>query len=84
MYSSPLMLKKFKELGYKTFDEWFDESYDEEVDDDKRLKILNDEVVRLCSLSLDDVRKIFLETREVSDYNIQHLLNLKNRIQLPL
>ena len=35
-------------------------------------------------LSLDDVRKIFLETREVSDYNIQHLLNLKNRIQLPL
>ena len=84
LYSSPFMLKKFKELGYKTFDEWFDESYDEEEDDEKRLKILNDEVIRLCSLPLSDVRKIYKESKEILDYNLKHLLSFKSRIKLPL
>ena len=84
LYSSPFMLKKFKELGYKTFDEWFDESYDEEEDDEKRLKILNDEVIRLCSLPLSDVRKIYKESKEILDYNLKHLLSSKSRIKLPL
>ena len=78
------MLKKLRQLGYKTFSEWIDESYDEEVDDEKRLNILNNEVIRLCSLPLSDVRKIFLETREVSEHNIKHLFDLKNRMKLPL
>ena len=84
IYSSPFMLKKLRQLGYKTFSEWIDESYDEEVDDEKRLNILNNEVIRLCSLPLSDVRKIFLETREVSEHNIKHLFDLKNRMKLPL
>ena len=84
MYSAPHMLKKFKEIGYRTFDKWFDESYDDEVDDEKRLNILNNEVKRLCSMSLDEVDKIYHETKEILNHNLNHLLNLKNRLKLPL
>jgi hypothetical protein len=40
-------LEYLKELGFKTFGDWFDESYDTEVDLDKRIAIVINELKRI-------------------------------------
>ena len=52
LYSTPFSLKKLRKMGYKTFDSIIDESYDEIEDNKKRLEVLNDEIERLCNISI--------------------------------
>ena len=62
------VLKKLKELGYKTFP--WDESYDETVDPNKRMTSIVDLVVYLNS------RKDFVELIESCDEIVDHNFNL--------
>ena len=64
----PFVLKKLRELGYKTF-HW-DESYDEIIDHKKRLSKIIDLVVYLNS------RKDFVELIESCDEIVDHNFNL--------
>ena len=64
----PFVLKKLRELGYKTFP--WDESYDETVDHDKRMTSIVDLVVYLNS------RKDFVELIESCDEIVDHNFNL--------
>ena len=64
----PFVLKKLKELGYKTFP--WDESYDETVDPNKRMTSIVDLVVYLNS------RKDFVELIESCDEIVDHNFNL--------
>ena len=55
LYSTPFSLRKLRKMGYKTFDSIIDESYDEIEDNKKRLNPLNDEVKRLCNISIFEI-----------------------------
>lgn len=47
----PKSLDRLRSIGYKTFHPHINELYDDVADDDTRLRIVADEVARLCSLT---------------------------------
>ena len=52
-------LKYLRDCGYKTFPEIFDESYDEESDPEKRIFIILNEMERICSKPLEELRDLY-------------------------
>jgi hypothetical protein len=69
------ILKKLKNLGFKTFSSIFDESYDENNDLNK--KILS--IVNLCNtLKNSDWSKLYSETEEIREHNYNHFFDKKN------
>ena len=67
--SSSGFLASLKQLGFKTFDKWIDESYDYEPDWIKRMDMATDEIKRLSSLSIDRLREIRNEMKDVVLHN---------------
>ena len=50
----PHMLKRLKEIGYKTFSPWINESYDNIENDVQRIEAIVDELERLCKFTDKD------------------------------
>ena len=65
-------LKYLKSYGFETFDKWIDESYDSCDDPDKRIEMAVGELAKLSKLSDQQLRKMFFEIREVTEYNFNH------------
>jgi hypothetical protein len=69
------ILKKLKDLGFKTFSSIFDESYDEEINIDKKIS----SIINLCnSLKNSDWSKLYKETEEIREHNYNHFFNKNN------
>jgi len=69
-------LKQLRELGFITFNSVIDESYDELTFAHQRLKNVKDELIKLNSLNIHELRDMYNELKPVLDYNRQHYLNL--------
>lgn len=65
-------LAYLKSYGFKTFDRWIDESYDSEPDPVKRIDMVVAQLKKLCSLSMDELRSMHKEMKEILDYNFNH------------
>jgi hypothetical protein len=65
-------LAYLKSYGFKTFDRWIDESYDLEPNPDLRIGKITNELNRLCQMSIDELRAMEREMREVLEYNFYH------------
>jgi hypothetical protein len=50
----PHTIKKFKEIGYRSFSNIIDESYDDEFDDRKRMNMVLEETKRLADPEEED------------------------------
>lgn len=76
----PHTLKKFNEIGYRSFSEIIDESYDNETDDRKRMQMVVNETKRLSNLS-DSELSVFLDkAKEITEYNYNVLMNKREFI----
>ena len=64
-----------KKLGYKTFHPFIDESYDNEPNDTKRLKMILNEVNRLCNLSEPELFEFIDNAKEITKYNYELLMS---------
>ena len=84
LYSVPFLLKHLRSLGYKTFHPFIDESYDEITDSEERMRVLNREVKRLCSLSLKEIHKWYIDMKEILIYNFEHFQRAEERIDITL
>jgi hypothetical protein len=74
-------LAYLKSYGFKTFDRWIDESYDNIKDPDDRIDKITNELQRLSSLSLTELRVMEKEMREVLEHNFYHFYgDFKSRI----
>ena len=62
------LLKKFHELGYKSFDEFIDESYDSESDD-IRVFVAYNEVKKLNRMSQTDLENLCGSIDHIYDHN---------------
>jgi hypothetical protein len=62
-------LKFLKSMGYKTFSRWIDEEYDNEPDSGKRCNMITDELVKLSTKSVKELKTIRNEMNEVCDHN---------------
>ena len=72
LVSTPGNLAYLKSYGFKTFDKWIDESYDNEIDNDKRIKMIVHELSKLSKMSLEQLKMMHNEMREILEYNYNH------------
>lgn len=72
LVGAPGNLAYLKSYGFKTFDKWIDESYDAEEDNDKRIAMVIEQLEKLCKLSMEELRDMQAEMKEVLDHNYNH------------
>lgn len=70
----PNYLKEIRDMGFKTFDGLIDESYDTENDDMKRLNMIIEEIKRLSSIPIEELRDKLKEIEHILIYNQIKLL----------
>lgn len=78
MIASPFSLKHLKDVGFKTFDQWWDESYDLEQDNVKRMQKIISLVKEISSWSSDRKIQFSHDVKDIVEYNADHLRNMKN------
>jgi len=76
----PHTIKKFKEIGYKSFSGIIDESYDDEIDDNKRMHMVLEETKRLCNLSERELEHFLTVASEITTYNYMMIKNKRKFI----
>jgi hypothetical protein len=69
MAGQPYTLRHLKELGFKTFSDYWDESYDEELYTTKRI----DMICNLIDIIEKDYMSLFNEVKDICEYNYNHL-----------
>jgi len=70
------MLQRLKQLGFKTFDQWWDEGYDQDpylYSQTEIKKVLN----YLASLSITELNKMYNDMQSVLEHNYQRFLTMK-------
>jgi hypothetical protein len=68
-------LKNIRELGFKTFHDFWDEGYDEVEDPEERLLRILNIIEVICHQSLDDLRSICFKMNDVLNYNFDYYIN---------
>jgi hypothetical protein len=84
---NPFILKYLKTFGFKTFDSVWDESYDNILDDDMRMKAIEELLIEINSWSTDKIKEIEKSLYEITLYNrkkYDHLYKLRNTINVKL
>lgn len=71
-------LKNLKELGFKTFNNWWDEGYDDDPAD-WSIHEITKVIDQLSTLSSNDLRRIYNEMEPVLEHNKHRLLELANK-----
>jgi hypothetical protein len=69
VYGNKGSLSYLKSIGYKTFDKWWDESYDDEPDMGRRSIMIANELLKLKSKSIDELKIIRNEMLDVINHN---------------
>jgi len=81
LVAAPGNLEYIRRYGFKTFDKWIDESYDLEKDAERRLDMINEEILKICSLPWNRLQEIFHDMTETLIYNKKHFFgNFKKTI----
>jgi len=75
---APYSLEYMKKLGFKTFDDYWDESYDTTVNHTERLKKIMDVVDYIDSLSITQLKDIYLDMYQIIMHNFKILSSLHN------
>lgn len=78
LVSSPNTLVFLKSLGYKTFSSIFNEEYDKEKNHFSRMKLIVEEISRLCNLSYQELDDLITLINNVLEHNFNHLKNKVN------
>jgi len=76
IWGNPGTLKILKSYGFETFPEFFDESYDDIKNEDERFNKVMENINRLCSLSLNEIREMYLSVLPKLVHNNQLLTKL--------
>ena len=70
LVAPPRTLEYLKTFGFQTFDKWWDESYDLEEDHEQRLLKIFDVIDFINNKSLDELKIIYQEMKEILEHNI--------------
>jgi|TARA_R100001594_G_scaffold131621_1_gene171391 hypothetical protein len=68
-------LKTYRKWGYKTFHPFIDESYDDEQDYHKRMKMIENEILRLCSFTKKEIHKWYWNMNDILSHNLKNFRN---------
>jgi hypothetical protein len=78
----PGALQELRDLGFKTFSNWWDESYDLMQDPTKRLYAVLNIVKYICSLEIADLKNMLDQMQPVLEHNYFHYYNVLREDQL--
>jgi hypothetical protein len=70
----PGTLKYLKQLGFKTFSDFWDESYDDIQEDDKRLEVVYSLITKLINLSNDEWDNMYNKLIPILEHNRKKLV----------
>jgi len=72
VHGNPLYLQKLREMGFKTFSNYFDETYDIEFDNVKRIE----KIVATCDqLQKSNWQDIYLQSQKMRKHNKNHFFD---------
>ena len=80
----PGALATLRKLGFKTFSPFIDESYDLETNTNKRIKMIYDEVSKLCLMTKKELHDWYWNMEDILIHNQQHALELHRDEHLSL
>ena len=62
-------MKNLQELGFKTFDGFIDESYDSVVSPFKRMQLITEEILKLCSMEMEELHEWYYDMYDILFHN---------------
>ena len=65
-------LKTYRKWGYKTFHPYIDESYDDEPDYHIRMKMIENEILRLCSFTKKEIHEWYWNMNDILLHNLDN------------
>ena len=72
VHGNHLTLQTLRDLGFKTFNNYFDESYDLEADRHEKIK----KIIQLCeTLQHSDWKDLYLQTKAIRKHNRENFFN---------
>lgn len=78
MLGPPFMLKKLRELGFRTFHEVWDESYDENINHNERLEQILVLVETIVKMSKEEKNELVVKCKKIVEHNFTLLKNFKS------
>jgi hypothetical protein len=72
----PGALKLLRKLGFKTFHPFINEEYDNERDLNKRFNMIYDQIVRLTSMTKEEIHNWYWSMEEILIHNNHHIKNI--------
>lgn len=71
-------LNRLKNMGFKTFSNFIDESYDDCMDDDKRFKLIQSEIIKISKLTINEMESIYKEIYPILLHNRNNIKNIQD------
>ena len=73
----PHALKTARDMGFKTFSDYWDESYDNEFDHTRRMKKIFDLIDTISKFTKEQLTNMQQNMQSVCIYNVQHIKEIK-------
>jgi hypothetical protein len=80
LVNGPGSLQHLRDLGYKTFGQWWDESYDTILNSYERLDAIEQLIVDIAAWSDSKFMQFLNESQDVCRHNLMHLATAHTRI----
>jgi len=77
LVAPPKSLEQLKDLGFKTFGDFWDESYDNEIDPQKRMLMIFDLIEHINSFTIEELKDLYDKMIPILQYNIEVLKTLQ-------
>ena len=74
----PHFLAALKSIGYKTFHPFIDETYDSVEDDEERMRLVFNEIMKLTQFSDDQYKAWMQQVKSIVEHNKAHMLNVSD------
>jgi hypothetical protein len=71
-------LKHVKDMGFKTFDQFWDETYDLEADDKKRFTMIMTLIESISKWTEEEKTEFTFKVKDIIDYNVAHLNTMQD------
>ena len=83
IFGNPGSIKQLKNLGFKTFSDFWDESYDNEIDFKKRTEMIIEQVKILTNKSFEEWNEMSIEMEPILRHNKNTLLRMERYKKFP-
>jgi hypothetical protein len=71
-------LQHLKDMGFKTFSNFWDESYDQELDDKKRFRKITALIQSIADWTEEEKTEFTFKVKDIVDYNAAHLNTMQD------